>query len=108
LRRSKNLQYLIAEVVNGLHRDLARPGRVERLARRAVQLGPLPLVDLRAQCLLQLFVGFVGAQEIGVADEEALAVVRMRLTWPLSVFFSSTSLNSPGAAFFFGAAIGRK
>src|SRR5205823_10442595 len=75
-----HLQDLVAEVVDHLHRDLAAPRRVERLARRAVQLRPLALVDLRAKSLLQLVVGaflrvLAPVEEVGVPDEEALSVI---------------------------------
>ena len=50
-------------------------GGVEGEALRAVEGRPLGLVDLGAEGALELAVGVVGAEEVGVADEEALAVV---------------------------------
>jgi hypothetical protein len=70
-----HLQHLVAIVVDDLHRDLAGFRRVERDARRPVQLRPLGLVDLSPQCFLELLVWLIGAAEVGVTDEEALAVV---------------------------------
>src|SRR5262245_50857981 len=75
-----HLQHFVAEVVDDLHGDLARLRQVERLTRRAIELRPPPLVDLCSQRLLQLLVGAVvcvlaAVEEVGMADEEALAVV---------------------------------
>jgi hypothetical protein len=79
-RHRVDLRHLVAEVVDDLHRDLARPRRVERLARGAVELRPLPLVDLGPQRLPQLLVGAVlrvlaAGEEVVLPDEEALSVV---------------------------------
>ena len=67
-------------MVDDLDRYLARLRRVEGLARRAVELRPPALVDLRPEGFLQLvvraFLGVLAAvQEVGVADVEALPVV---------------------------------
>ena len=48
---------------------------VERSRRVAVQRRPGFFVDLRFQRGLQRAVGIVGAEEVGVADEEAFFVV---------------------------------
>ena len=45
------------------------------MALGAVERRPLGLVDLGAEGVLQLVVGVLAAAEVGVADEEALAVV---------------------------------
>ena len=50
-------------------------GLVERPAHRAVETAPGRFVDLGPERPLELVVGFVGPGEVGVADEEALAVV---------------------------------
>ena len=71
----EHLQDFIPEVVDNLDGDLARLGGVEGVALGAVEGRPLGLVDLGAEGALELAVGVVGAEEVGVADEEALAVV---------------------------------
>ena len=62
-------------MVDHLHRDppVLRP--IERPRHLAIQRLPRRLVDLCAQGGFQAFVGVVGAEEIGVADEEAFFVV---------------------------------
>ena len=50
-------------------------GAGEGTADGAVERAPGRLVNLGAQGVLELFVGFVCAGEVGVAHEEALAVV---------------------------------
>ena len=62
-------------MVNHLDRDFAGCGPVEWTADGGVKHGPCRFVDLGAKGALQLFVGIACAGEIGVADEEALAVV---------------------------------
>jgi len=58
-----------------LHRDPAGFGAVERAGDVAVERGPGFLVDLGAQRGCQRFVRVLGAEEVGVADEETLLVV---------------------------------
>src|SRR5713101_7042255 len=72
---SEHLHHLVAEVVDDLHGDAARPGLVEGTRGVAVQGGPGRVVDLGLERGLQRAVGVVGAEEVGVADEEALLVV---------------------------------
>ena len=62
-------------MVDHLHRDLAAFGLAEGAAAAGVEVGPGRFVDLGPQGAMELLVGLVGAGEIGVADEEALAVV---------------------------------
>ena len=62
-------------MVHHLHGDLPRLRRVEGDARRAVELAPFPFVDLGLQGLLEPLVRLLGAEEVGVPQEEALAVV---------------------------------
>src|SRR5688572_10553601 len=50
-------------------------GLVEGTADGAVETARGGLVNLGAQGTLELFVGLVGAGEVGVADEKTLAVV---------------------------------
>jgi hypothetical protein len=80
----EHLQHLVAVVVDDFYGDLAGLRRVEWLARSAVELRPLALVDLRAQGLFQLVEGAVGrslaaVKEVCVADEEALAYPSRRV-----------------------------
>jgi hypothetical protein len=71
-----HLHYLVAEVVDDLDGDAAGFGFREWARDVAPEAGPGFLVDLRPQCRLQRFVGVGrGAEEIGVADEEAFFVV---------------------------------
>jgi hypothetical protein len=62
-------------VVDHLDGDLAALGDFEGAAAGGVEAGPGGLVDLGLEDALELVVGVVGAGEVGVADEEALAVV---------------------------------
>jgi hypothetical protein len=62
-------------VVDDLDGDLAGGGAGEGLAGGGVEGRPGGCVDVGAQGALELFVGLVDADEVGVADEEALAVV---------------------------------
>src|SRR4051794_22228334 len=70
-----DLQDLVAVVVDDLHGDLAGRRRVEGLAPGTVDRLPQSFVDLGAEGPLELLEGLVGPEEVGVADEEALAVV---------------------------------
>jgi hypothetical protein len=64
------------KVIDHLHRDPPlRLGLGERPGGVAVEALPGVLVDLGLQRGLERLVGVVGAEEIGVADEEALLVV---------------------------------
>ena len=81
-------QHLVAVVVDHLDRDLAGIGHGEWAADRAVEASPRGFIDLGAQGALQLLVRLIGAGEVRVADEEALAVVvrvddgiRIRACW---------------------------
>lgn len=69
------LQDFVAVVVDDLHGDRAGRRRVEGAAARPVQRRPRVFVDLGLERLAQALVRVVGAGEVRVADEEALAVV---------------------------------
>jgi hypothetical protein len=71
----KHFHHLVPEVIDHLDRDPARLRLLERARRVGVETRPGFLVDLSFQRRLQRLVGVVGAEEIGVANEEALAVV---------------------------------
>ena len=62
-------------MVNHFHRDTPGRGLVKRPGGVAVQRCPGFCVDLRFQGGFQRFVGIVGAEEVGLADEEAFFVV---------------------------------
>src|SRR5271166_894659 len=62
-------------MVNHLHRDAAAGGLVEWAGGVAVQRLPGLLVDFGLQRGLERLVGVVSAQEVGMADEEALLVI---------------------------------
>ena len=62
-------------MVDYFHRDPAILGFLERSRCITVQGRPGFFVDLSLKCGLQRAVGVVGAQEVGVADEEAFFVV---------------------------------
>src|SRR6516162_381011 len=70
-----DFEHLVAVVVDDLHGDLAHRGRIKGITLRAVERCPLGLVDLGLEGALELAVRVIGPGEIGVADEEALAVV---------------------------------
>jgi hypothetical protein len=71
----KHLHHLVAEVVDHLDRDAPGGGLGERAGDVAVEALPGFLVDLGLEGGLERLVGVVGAEEVGVADEEALFVV---------------------------------
>ena len=71
----KHLHYFVAQVVDDLDGDAAGGGLVEGAGQVTVQGGPRVGVDLGLQGGLQRPVGVVRAEEVGVADEEALLVV---------------------------------
>ena len=62
-------------MVNDFHRDSTGLRLIERTRYVAMERGPSFFVDLGFQRCLERLVGIVGAQEIGVADEETLLVV---------------------------------
>ena len=62
-------------MINDLHGNPPRFGFLERARDVAVERIPGFGVDLGFQGGLQGFVGVVGAEEVGVADEEAFFVV---------------------------------
>ena len=62
-------------MVDDLHGKLARFGLVERSAHRSVQTAPSGFVDLCPQHSFEFGIWFLGSCEVGVAHEEALAVV---------------------------------
>jgi hypothetical protein len=62
-------------VVDHLDGDAAARGAREGPRDGRVQRGPGGLVDVGAEGALELVVWIVGAQEVGVADEELLVVV---------------------------------
>jgi len=57
-------------MINHLDRDLAGLGFLKRDGGVGVQRAPGGLVDLGAQGAFEFVVGFVGAGEVGVADDE--------------------------------------
>jgi hypothetical protein len=62
-------------MIDHLHGDLAGLRPVERAALGRVQFRPGRFIDFSLERPLQLFIGLIAAGEIGVAHEEALAVV---------------------------------
>ncbi len=68
-------QHFIPVMIDNFDSDLSRRGWLEGVALGAVEGRPLGFIDLGAEGALELGVGVVGAEEVGVADEEALAVV---------------------------------
>lgn len=62
-------------MVDDLHRNPPRLRLLERTRGVAVQCRPCFRVDLRLQRGFERAVGVVGAEEVGVADEEAFFVV---------------------------------
>jgi hypothetical protein len=62
-------------VVDDLDGDLAGLGLGERTRDRRVDGGPSLVADVGAQGAAELVVGVVGSREVGVADDEGLAVV---------------------------------
>ena len=62
-------------MVDHLHRDLPAGRLRKRPALCAVKRRPGRFVDFGLQGALQFFVGLIGAGEVGLADEEAFAVV---------------------------------
>ena len=71
----EHLHHLVPKVVDNLHGDAAGRRLGERPGGVAVQGFPGFLVYLCLQRCPQRLVGIVGAEEVGVADEEALLVV---------------------------------
>src|SRR6266540_69065 len=90
-----DLQDLVAIVVDDLHGDLALLRRVEGDAPGSVQLRLFRLVDLGPQHALQLLVGLLSAEEVGVADEEALVVV-VRVDEPAGDVVGAARTNLAG------------
>jgi len=70
----KHLHHLIPEVVDYFYGDSAVGGFREGARDRAVEGGPRFFVDLGFQRGFQRAVGVVGAEEVGLADEEAFFV----------------------------------
>ena len=62
-------------MVDDLDRDLAFGRFLERDGGIGVQRAPRGFVDFGAQGTFEFVVGFVGAGEVGVADDEGFAVV---------------------------------
>ncbi len=62
-------------MIDDLDRDLAGFGFFKGIGGGGIQRSPGGFVDLGAQGALELFVGLVGASEVGVADDEGLLVV---------------------------------
>ena len=71
----EDLHYLVAEVVDDLDGDAAGGRTVEGAGGVAVEGLPGVAVDFGLEGGLERLVGVVGAEEVGVADEEALLVV---------------------------------
>ncbi|MCX8519722.1 MAG: hypothetical protein ORN21_06280, partial [Methylophilaceae bacterium] len=71
----KHLHHLIAQVIDNLHRD-ASAGRRGKGARSiAVEAIPCLKVDVGFERGFKRFVGVVGTQKIGVADEKTFLVI---------------------------------
>src|SRR5687767_3230701 len=70
-----DLHHLVAVVVDDLDRYLSGLRSWKGPTRRRVELRPRCLVDVCTQGAAELRVGVVATGEVGVADEEALAVV---------------------------------
>jgi len=62
-------------VVDHLHRDAARLWFVEGTGSVAAQGGPSVFVDFGSEAVFEGVVGVAGAEEVGVADEEAFLIV---------------------------------
>jgi len=71
----KHLHHFVAKVVDNLHGNTAGLRFGEGPGGVAIERGPGFLVDLGLESGLERAVGVVRAEEIGVADEEALFVV---------------------------------
>src|SRR5579884_4016622 len=71
----EDLHHFIAEMIDDLHGDAARPRLIERARSVAVQRRPRLFVDFRLEGGLQSFIGIVSAEEVGLAHKEALLVV---------------------------------
>src|SRR5580704_17822266 len=72
---SEHFHHFIAQMIDYLYGDAAGRRLVKRARGVAVQGGPGFFVDLGLERGLERFVRIVRAQEIGVADEEALLVI---------------------------------
>ena len=72
---SEDLHYFVAEVVDDFDGDAAGGGFGEGAGGVAVEGRPGFGVDLGSEGGLEGLVGVVGAEEVGLADEEALLVV---------------------------------
>ncbi len=70
-----DLQDFVAVVVDDFHGDLARLRFGKRLTGGRVKRGPSGFVDVGLEGAFEFVVGLVGSGEVGVTDEEALAVV---------------------------------
>src|SRR5579872_968274 len=75
LSHPEYLHNLVAKVIDDFHCDATARGPRERTRGVGIERRPGLLVDLRLERCLEALVGVVRAQEIGVADEEALLVV---------------------------------
>lgn len=82
-------------MVDDLDGDLAGVGSVEGAALGGVQFCPGRFIHLCPERPLQLLVGPVAAREIGVAHEEALAVV-VGVDEPAGDVGSGVAANLPG------------
>ena len=91
----KHLHHLIPQVIDDLHRDPPRFRLGERARSIAVEALPGFLVDLGLEGRLQRLVGVVGAEEIGVADEEAFLVV-VGVDEPAGDAFGAVGLDLAG------------
>ena len=72
---AEHFHHFVAQVVDDLHGDAAGFGFVQRAGYVAAEGGPGFFVDLGFERRLERLVGIIRAQEVGVADEEALFVV---------------------------------
>jgi hypothetical protein len=70
-----DFHHLIPQVVDHLHSDAARSGLCKRNERVPVERFPVFKVYLSLERCLEALVGIVLAKEVGLAHEEAIAVV---------------------------------
>jgi len=75
LRDAEDFHDFVAEVVDDFDGDAAGGGCFEGARGVAVQGAPGFFVDFGSQCGAERFIRIVGAEEVGVADEEAFFVV---------------------------------
>ena len=73
---AKHLHHLVPQVIDHLYRNPSRLRLGESAGGVAVERGPGFFVDLGFESRLERAVGVVGAEEVGVTDEEAWEIGR--------------------------------